>query len=124
MITSFDKTNLKTLRQDINAALAEVSKKHGINIEFGTIRFSGNQARTKLTMETQGRAADVAVLKSVGLNLASACKMFNINADARGPKGERLVDYVPSRPKYPFTYETIRGTRYKCSQYDASRMFA
>lgn len=48
-ITTFDRTNLKTIRHDVDQALAEVAKKHGIHLSIGTIRFDGANFRTKLT---------------------------------------------------------------------------
>ena len=51
-ISNFNKSNLSGLRTDINAALAEVMKKHGISIEIGNISFSGEQFTTKLTAKT------------------------------------------------------------------------
>jgi len=51
-ITNFTKQNLSELRTDVNAALADVMKKHGILLEIGNISFSENQFTTKLTAKT------------------------------------------------------------------------
>ncbi len=132
MLNTFDKTNLREIRNDINAALAEVAKKHGIELNLGTITFSAFEARCKLSMAQTTKVTSATTNPTFNTATASAplpvalqraCTVHNLVATKRGPKGEKLVDYVASRYKYPFTYETVRGTRYKASIADAVRMF-
>lgn len=47
-ISSFDKSNLKTIRRDLSAALELVEKKHGVKFDQGNIRFSGSNFRMRL----------------------------------------------------------------------------
>ena len=49
-ITAFDKSNLKEIRADINAALQAVMDKHGILLSFGNITYDpdGSNFRTRL----------------------------------------------------------------------------
>lgn len=51
-IKTFDKQNLKTLREDITNALAQVEKKHGIRLSLGNIRFNANTFGAKLEAMT------------------------------------------------------------------------
>lgn len=46
---SFDRTNLKIFRQEIEMALKEITEKYGIQFEVGSIKFSSNEFSTKLT---------------------------------------------------------------------------
>ena len=48
-INTFDKTNLKQVRKDIDAALAQVAKTHGVNLSIGAISFQADTFTTKLT---------------------------------------------------------------------------
>lgn len=48
-ITDFNRANLKNIHADINKALAEVSKKYGITIGTGGIRFSANDFTCRIT---------------------------------------------------------------------------
>lgn len=48
-VKSFDKTNLKAIRADINTALAAVAKAHGITLDIGNIRFDANSFSAKLS---------------------------------------------------------------------------
>lgn len=57
-ITKFDKVNLKTVREDINSALAEVAKKHGIELEIGNISFDALSFRTTLKASVKDGTAD------------------------------------------------------------------
>ena len=45
----FNKSNLNTIRKDLEKALAEVSKKHNIGLEIGNISFENSKFTTKLT---------------------------------------------------------------------------
>jgi hypothetical protein len=47
--TSFTRQNIKTLRNEINKALASLGKKHNIEFSLGAIRFDSAEFRVKLT---------------------------------------------------------------------------
>jgi|694.fasta_scaffold24073_12 hypothetical protein len=57
-IKEFDKQNLKTLRSDIEAALAEVAKKHGITLGVGNISFRADSFSAKITAATVAEGDD------------------------------------------------------------------
>ena len=42
----------------------------------------------------------------------------NVNA-----KGDRIIDFVPTRPKYPYVYQSAGGTRWKQSIQQAKERF-
>lgn len=48
-MTSFDRNAAKTLRTELETALATVATKHGVNLSLGTIRFSPDNLRVRLT---------------------------------------------------------------------------
>lgn len=48
-VKTFDRANLKTIRADLEAALAKVSAKHGIALSAGAISFNSNSFTTKVT---------------------------------------------------------------------------
>ncbi len=121
--------DFKAIRRDVEAALRAVEEKHGVSFGWGSIRYNAQEARGKLTMTPKGAVNSVVTqaLNTIGTPgntaLQRAAKQFNLDTARRGPKGETLVDYVPSRYKYPMTYQTVRGTRYKCDIEAAKRMF-
>ena len=55
-IEQFNKQNLQALREDINAALAQVEKKYGIKLHAGNASFSGNEVTYKLKGNVVGSA--------------------------------------------------------------------
>ena len=60
MIKSFDKSNLGTIRKDLEQALAGVAKEHGLTISVGNIRFNPTEFGTKLQVRVANGNAGVA----------------------------------------------------------------
>lgn len=50
----FDRQTLKTLRSDIEAAMASISEKHSILIDVGNMRFSSSEVSFKATAKIPG----------------------------------------------------------------------
>ncbi len=126
-IQNFDRQNLKQLRADMDAALAAVQAKHGITITMGSMRFSADKVTCKVEANTavQTSVTDSTTAAQTGLVSNVLKNAMTINGIARttGNKGETLTGYNANRPKYPFSYVTVRGTRYKQSITEARRMF-
>lgn len=129
-IQNFDRQNLKQLRADMDAALAAVQAKHGITITMGSMRFSADRVTCKVeantmidtatSMSTAG--AGMADVTGLAKPLVAAMLLHGVK-NVTGRKGEKLTGYNANRPKYPFSYVTVRGTRYKQSITEARRMF-
>lgn len=64
-IKAFDKSNLKAVRADLNAALATVAAKHGITLNVGNITFRADSFSTKLTAITNNATAGAPALGNV-----------------------------------------------------------
>ena len=47
-ITSFDTTNLKIVRADLDAALKSVAEKHGMKLSVGNIKYSSDNFKVSL----------------------------------------------------------------------------
>ena len=125
-ITTFDKTNLRELRDDVTAALQEVARKHNIMIDMGGIRFGENEARCKLTMRSfGGRVMTVADVKAghkpeeIAVNEIAKRNGLPDNLFGRkviyGGQTLTVVGAKASRHKYPFVVEGVRGGKYKMS---------
>jgi hypothetical protein len=56
-VTSFEPTNLKQIRADIDTALASVHAKYGIKISIGKISYSANQFTFKGSAVTNSAAS-------------------------------------------------------------------
>lgn len=60
-VKTFDRANLKTIRADLEAALAAVSAKHGIALSTGSISFNANSFTTKVTAVVANTATGATV---------------------------------------------------------------
>ena len=113
-ITTFDRTNLKTLRSDIEAAVAAVGSAHGISLTLGSARFSSNNVTMKLegsiisngTVKTKGAIALERVYPEY---VGKVVKMSN------GKKG-KVIEYHSRKSKFPFIVE-VGSKRFKLPKY-------
>jgi hypothetical protein len=70
-ITSFDRTTVKNLRNDIDSALAALSKKYGIEITAGNASFTSSNVTYKV---------QAAVKSSNGMTMTKEASDFNLYA--------------------------------------------
>ena len=116
VIKTFDKTNLKSVRAEIDTALASVGKKLGIALKIGNISYSEEAFHTKLeafvvTKDASGKSpAEVKMIQE----LKKYGFMFNVNESHLGKtfssNGEtfKFAGIKPSRPKYPVVGTSVR----------------
>lgn len=111
MTNEFNRDNLKSLRKDVQAALDEVAKKHGIKLDLGNIRFTDSQFTSKVigTVINQKAVEKATGPIKMGTEFISQGRKFTV------------CDYKPSRWKYPFTGMSVRGARYKFTEEDVRR---
>lgn len=111
---SITRSQLRQLREDMTAAFANAGIAD-FDLEVGTMRYGEDEVTIKVKGKLKGvttrtdRVFEQKV-KEHGLKLV-------------GRKGEKLTGYTPSRYKYPFSYTTVRGARYKCSVEQAKAIF-
>lgn len=94
-ITEFNTANLKELRVDIDAALAQVAAKHRIKLHIGNVRFSKAEFRTHL----EGN-----VLSETGEKVPTIQEFDGIKyGDTFESNGRnfRVIDFMLNRPKFP-----------------------
>lgn len=109
-ITRFDKPTCRTLAKDIEAALAEVAKKHGVTIQYAGGRFQD----TSLAMKLEVKVADPEVqAKAAQIEFASLAPLFRLTGAHYGReftaqgKRYRLVGFQPRKRKYPIRAHDI-----------------
>ena len=73
----FTKDSLKSLAQDVDKALAEVAKKHGISIRVGNSRYSNLEATMKLELSTTNKSGE----SQDELDFRSLAPRFGYEAD-------------------------------------------
>lgn len=114
----FNKTNLKIIRADIDAALASVEAKHGIKFNLGNIRFSDNDFRGKLECNSVADASGNAINPAevhfndnrwrVGLARDAFGKTFRSNG-----RTFTIVGVNTRAKKYPVKATDPNGGMYK-----------
>jgi len=114
----FNKSNLKSIRADIDAALKAVEKKHGVSFNLGNIRYSDNDFRGKLECfsATDNSGNTVNIDKQnfeskawlVGVKKTSFGKTFTV-----GRKTYTICGINTRAKKYPIQATNAQGQRYK-----------
>lgn len=104
----FTKSVLKAMRQDIDAALAVVAKKHGITLSIGNISFDANSFRTTLSAkgsEDTNENEQVEFLANAG-KIGLDNKAYGAIFSSNGSDFE-IVGVVPRRRKYPISARKV-----------------
>lgn len=125
-MSGFNKQNLANIRTDVEAALAGVAEKYGAKIELGTIRFSEDEFRAKITgtrVKSEKEAEKESFVDALSSDLptlvresARATLLPAILQDRTfmiGRKKFVLTGVKKSRPKYPFQGVGPQGGNYK-----------
>lgn len=117
-MTKFTREVVKNYRSTMLAEMAEVAKKYGVNVEFGSIRYSDDEFGVKMTVRTNAGAISAA---PSGSNFSGKIKI-----------GTKI--YHPAR-KDPLTVTNItdrgsvfvvsaRGAKYRLKMEDALKYAA
>jgi hypothetical protein len=118
-IKQFDKTNLQTLRVEMDNALQAISNKYGITIKAGNASFSGNECTFKVKLNTKGTDGTV---------ITKEAKDFDRYKGLHGMDHLSVGDtiYIQGSPyiltgfntrarKAPINFTNSVGSGYKCS---------
>lgn len=114
-IDTFNRTNLAALRMDLDKAMFDLSKRYGISIQTGSIRFSAGEA----TIKVVARATES---KTVANQFIDLMKVKGLRANEE-INGRTLVRYDRKKIKYPYIYSDKNGKTYKCSYEIAKAYF-
>lgn len=101
-IQTFDRSNLKTMRAEMDAALKTISEKYGVNFELGNIKFSSNEFSLKLSASI-GNAKVENKAEKLEANFKLYAKFYGL---------------VPEDFNRKFTH---RGTEYKIVGFDTKK---
>ena len=105
-ISKFDRPNVKIIHAEINSALSIIAKKYGLSLSTGTLSFSDDKFTVRIT------GLSVCSKKEDGYSTHPTSLIGNQFMSSNGIKF-KIIDYKPSRPKYPIVAENTSGTRYK-----------
>jgi len=119
-VSAFDKNNLKTIRADVDAALAAVAKKHGITLSIGRITFTGETFTTKMTAVTNSKSAPGAATVNpeevkYAKNFIADCTFYGFKREDLGKtvqyngKPYILVGARTPRARLPIVLRSVTG---------------
>jgi len=121
---SLTKAQVQQVRKHIDSVL-KANGMLGFNVELGNARYNSTEITFKLVATAKGATSTKDAKKNKQVNdLPRFAKIHGIDPTKTGAKGEKLIEYHTSKPKYPFIYETVRGARYKATPAQAKRIFA
>lgn len=109
------RTQLRTLQAEMEAVFA----KAGItdfNLNIEGMRYGADE----VTIKVKGKLKGVTTTSDAMFER----KVAEYGLKLVGSKGQKLTGYKPSRPKYPFSYTTVRGAQYKCTIAQAKEIFS
>ncbi len=120
-----DRNTQMKIQLEVSQALRVIAEKYGLETPVVDLRrsTSGSFVRLmKLDMEVKSNTP--AVKASLGdSSLERALKAIGVTKIVNS-KGERIVDFKPNRPKYPFVFQGPKGGRWKASAADIKVRFA
>lgn len=115
-IEIFNRTNLAALRMDLDKAMYDLSKRYGITIQTGNIRFSEGEA----TIKVVARATESKLIAD--LFALEMQKIYKLRANEE-INGRTLIRYDRKKIKYPFIYKDRNGKMFKVSYEIAKAYF-
>jgi hypothetical protein len=111
-IKQLDTQSLKALRLELDTVLEKFSKKSGVEIKTGGIRYTSNTATIKLEAKVAGsKSKDASALEF----FTKFKENDQINIKQLGQV--KVVGYNTKAKKYPYVVESIKNNkRYKLSE--------
>lgn len=117
-IKTFDRAAAQAISDELDAALAVIAEKHGIQLRSTSIRFAGDHLTASI--EAQPLAESGSGITATAATMAEA---YGLDINRVGPGGERLVDYNPRARKMPWVFSRPDGRRFKCEDGRARQLF-
>jgi len=118
-ITTFNKSNLQSLRIEIDNALKSVEDQFGIKLHAGNASFSGNEVTFKLKGNTISEGGEAITKEAMdwnrhkglhGMDHLSVGDQIKIQG-----KNYILTGFNTRARKAPINFKDLRGNGYKCS---------
>lgn len=116
-ITSFEKHHFPTLRAEIDEALKQLGKKHGLVFHAGNVTFSHYNAEFKLSVATL--AKDGTAVSKEAESFKLLCKSYGLQPEDLGRRYKKdgqtytVIGCKPNSYKYPILVSCTDGKRYK-----------
>jgi hypothetical protein len=116
-LSTFTRSDVRSINADIQAAIQTVAKRYGVSIEVGNARYSSTEINTKVKIAVVSGTTGVALTKE-----AKAYELFAPQngitvklGDTIAMRGKQFVikGWNTRSPKYPILAEGTDGKTYK-----------
>lgn len=128
-LSSFDHANMTAIAAELKSMVRVISEKYGIDVHLGTGRYEAHQFTFKTTGKIRPRSITGVNVQNVTTEqnaadrvLQNQMRIYNV-ANMTNAKGDRLIAFNSSSPKYRFTYISAGGKRYKTTVEGAQQRF-
>jgi len=112
-LNSFNDSNLKEMRNEINSALENISKKYGVDFNLGNISFDLSSFKTKL----ECRISQINGKKSEQIHFEKYCWKFNLDKSYFGKTFEyqkrkyKIIDCKERKGQYPIICKNLKNNK-------------
>lgn len=121
MEKKLDRSVIKNLTKDAEKCLTELSEKYGVDIRVDHVTYSEYKCTLKVVANVKTEDGSIVVSKNIHHIANASLKDAGVPlvGDAIGstwrigPLAYQVVDYVPKRPKFPFTLRRTDGSLVK-----------
>lgn len=118
----FNRSNAKELSNKIQDALSELGKEYGVSITTGNGKFDAKKFVVQLNCRILSETGEVEAaeylhsLANGNMKSSGATVIGNVIGSVWSIKDSiyTVMDYVPKRPKYPFSLQRSDGRMSKC----------
>lgn len=121
---TFEKNTLNALTKELEVAMNEVLKQHGVTGRFAGGNFTEFEAKIKFQLNIATTEAKENKMAETENRMKAYANIYGLTVKSKDGS-KLLVDYKPRNHKYPFIYlEARTGKRFKTTLESAKRMFA
>jgi len=115
--SKFDRTNLKSLRDEMQALLEKYGVDSNLEITVGNMKFSEAEVEIKVSAKVKGaKTFSNTILES---------RVASLGLKMKNQFGDELVEYNTKAYKMPFVYRCAKtGKMFKCDERIAKLRFA
>ena len=114
-MTTITRSTVVDIRSDIDAALAVIATKHGIELKTGRCTYDVNNFKIAVTGAAIGDTGTVQTPGRIALKRCFPEYVDKAVVLSNGLPG-KVTEYHPRKRKYPFIVEVALGRTYKTSR--------
>lgn len=115
-VTTFNRQNIRQINAEMEAALKAIANKYGVEVNLGSIRFTGANFTTKIQVATVAEGGITMSKEATDFNRYKTILGINMelgNEFERNGNTYTIVGLKPRSKKYPVLAKCSDGKTYK-----------